>query len=113
VREAVVDGVENLRQVLAQTPAVEQQQEAERRRGAREQQQVGRRLADRVDLQGHQVGEAPAADPVRNDVDEQSAGLGKEQREAPEPPATGEPGELEEDVPEPSAEVGGRLDRRA
>src|SRR5512136_713542 len=55
------DEVANLRQVLAQTQDVQRTQENARRRGEVEQQQRGRQIIDRVDIQGRQVEEAPEA----------------------------------------------------
>lgn len=55
------DEVANLRQVLAQTQSVQRTQENARRRGEVEQQQRGRQIIDKVDIQGRQVEETPEA----------------------------------------------------
>jgi hypothetical protein len=55
------DEVANLRQVLAQTQAVQRTQESARRRGEVEQQQRSRQIIDKVDIQGRQVEETPEA----------------------------------------------------
>jgi hypothetical protein len=55
------DEVGNLRQVLAQTQSVQRTQENARRRGEVEQQQRGRQIIDKVDIQGRHVEETPEA----------------------------------------------------
>ena len=61
--------VSNLRQVLAQTHAVQRQQENARRRGEIEQQAKTRELRDKVDIRGRHVEEAREPGRARIDPD--------------------------------------------
>ncbi len=61
--------VSNLRQVLAQTHAVQRQQENARRRGEVEQQAKTRELRDKVDIRGRHVEETREPDGARIDPD--------------------------------------------
>lgn len=94
------DEVANLRQVLAQTQSVQRAQETARRRGEVEQQQRGRQIIDKVDIQGRQVEETPEAQEKK--VEPESKGNEPEERrrkKGEEPPA-GEPAEHDAICPE-------------
>ncbi len=67
------DEVANLRQILAQTQAVQKSQEQARRRGEIEQQERTRQIVDKVDLQGRQVEESPEAREKKVDPEARNA----------------------------------------
>jgi len=92
------DQVSNIRQVLAQTHAVERKQESARRKGEIQQQQVARHLVDRVDIHDHQVEEAPEAREKK--VDPEGRGPEEESKGEPEPETPEEDSE-----PRPSAKA--------
>ncbi len=76
--------VHNLKQVLAQTQAVERMQEAARRQGDLQQQQAARHLVDRVDIQGRHVEEAQ--DPEETKVDPEAKGETEKRKPEKKPP---------------------------
>ncbi len=89
--------VSNLRQVLVQTQAVQRTQENARRRGEIQQQQIAKKLADTVDIQGRHVEESPESAEAKVDPDAQ--------REKEEPQAQPESGEKQDAPPQKDAEA--------
>jgi len=99
----------NLAQVLNQTPAVERAQEAERAREKARKRQAARRLADRAEIRGHQVEEAPETqmpgiEPEKESGGEVAGSGGQVERKPNETPGKEESGDKEK---------GGTIDLRA
>lgn len=92
--------VSNLRQVLVQTQAVQRTQENARRRGELQQQQIAKKLGDRVDIQGRHVEESPESAEAKVDPDAQ--------REKEEPQAQQEGGKKQDAKPPAAAEAARR-----
>ena len=76
--------VRNLKQVLAQTQAVERMQEVARRQGDLQQQQAARHLVDRVDIQGQHV--EKAQEPEEAKVDPEAKGETEKRKPEKKPP---------------------------
>ncbi len=113
----MTDEVGNLRQVLAQTQDVQRTQENARRRGEVEQQQRGRQIIDRVDIQGRQVEETPEAREKK--VEPEGKGAESEQRkrrgkgEHPQAPEPETPDATRPTGPEDDEGKGRMIDRTA
>jgi hypothetical protein len=106
-----VSDLGNLKQVLAQTQAVERLQETARREGEREQQQLARVLVDRAEIQGRQVAESPRPDPVHDDPEGKPRNGRRDASERPDRP---DAADAPAAAPAPGDEVkGAALDVRA
>ena len=111
--------VNNLKQVLVQSQAVERLQEEARRQSEVDQQRTTRRLIDQAEIHGRQVEEAPEPETLRLDPDQERREGAEDQTRrqmppedeaAPESPEA-DPDADTETTPEPSK--GRRVDVQA